>query len=80
MRALINRQLEVALSALLPGSRGLGNILLVLGLSILGGVYYQKQVFNRTADMGAALLALAGIGLLPTFYWQLVAKSGLRLC
>ncbi len=52
----------------------IGNILLVLGLSILvGGLYHKKQKFNRTAaGMGATLLALACIGLLiPTVYFHI---------
>ena len=56
----------------------IGNILLVLGLSILlGGLKYRRQVFNRTAaGMGATLLALASIGLImPTFHFYLL-KSG----
>jgi Ca2+:H+ antiporter len=50
----------------------IGNVLLVLGLSILvGGLYHKRQVFNRTAaGMGATLLALASVGLLmPTLYY-----------
>lgn len=53
----------------------IGNILLVLGLSILaGGFYYKRQTFNRTAaGLGATLLALATIGLLiPTVFYYLV--------
>ncbi|MGF1578941.1 MAG: calcium/proton exchanger [Gemmataceae bacterium] len=52
----------------------IGNVLLVLGLSILvGGTKYKKQTFNRTAaGMGATLLALASIGLLiPTVFYYL---------
>ena len=52
----------------------IGNILLVLGLSILlGGLKYQRQVFNRTAaGMGATLLALASIGLImPALYFHM---------
>jgi Ca2+:H+ antiporter len=52
----------------------IGNILLVLGLSILlGGLKFERQQFNRTAaSMGATLLALAAVGLLmPTlFFYQ----------
>jgi Ca2+:H+ antiporter len=51
-----------------------GNILLVLGLSILvGGLKYKRQTFNRTAaGMGATLLALASVGLLlPTLHYEL---------
>ncbi len=56
----------------------IGNILLVLGLSItVGGCYYQKQIFNRTAaSMGATLLALATAGLLmPTLYYHIFYAS-----
>jgi Ca2+:H+ antiporter len=44
----------------------IGNILLVLGLSILwGGLKHARQTFNRTAaGMGATLLALASVGLI----------------
>src|SRR5262245_21054707 len=51
-----------------------GNILLVLGLSILvGGLKYKRQIFNRTAaGMGATLLVLASVGLLlPTLHHEL---------
>jgi Ca2+:H+ antiporter len=51
----------------------MGNVLLVLGLSILaGGLRYKQQFFNRTAaSMGATLLALACVGLLmPTLYYE----------
>src|SRR5262245_34860909 len=50
----------------------IGNILLVLGLSVLaGGVRYRTQRFNRTAaGLGATMLALAATGLLvPTLFW-----------
>ena len=56
----------------------IGNILLVLGLSIVaGGLFHKKQFFNRTnASMGATLLALASIGLLvPAFYFY-IAQAG----
>lgn len=44
----------------------IGNILLVLGLSILaGGLKYRRQTFNTPAAMlGSTLLALSAIGLL----------------
>ena len=50
----------------------IGNILLVLGLSVLaGGVRYRTQRFNGTAaGLGATMLALAATGLLvPTLFW-----------
>lgn len=52
----------------------LGNVLLVLGASIVaGGLFKKKQTFNRTAaSMGATLLALASVGLLvPTLHYHL---------
>lgn len=59
----------------------IGNVLLVLGLSIaLGGMRYTRQEFNRTAaSMGATLLALASVGLIvPTLYYYLYrAGAGL---
>lgn len=56
----------------------IGNVLLVLGLSIFcGGFRYKRQVFNRTAaGLGATLLALASIGLvIPTIYFWLLQRS-----
>jgi Ca2+:H+ antiporter len=51
----------------------LGNILLVLGLSIIaGGMKYKHQKFNRTAaTMSATLMTLSAIGLLvpAVFHW-----------
>ncbi len=51
-----------------------GNILLVLGLSMfVGGLKHATQRFHRTAaSMGATLLALASIGLImPTLYYYM---------
>jgi Ca2+:H+ antiporter len=56
----------------------IGNVLLVLGLSILvGGLKYPRQTFNRTAaGMGSTLLALAAVSLLlPTLHYQLARVS-----
>jgi Ca2+:H+ antiporter len=51
----------------------LGNILLVLGVSILaGGMKHKNQKFNRTAaTMSATMMALSAIGLLipAVFHW-----------
>ena len=51
----------------------LGNILLVLGVSILaGGMKHKNQKFNRTAaTMSATLMALSAVGLLvpAVFHW-----------
>lgn len=56
----------------------LGNILLVLGLSILaGGIKHKNQKFNRTAaTMNATLMALSAIGLLvpAVFHWVTVGQ------
>src|SRR6266404_2289332 len=60
----------------------IGNVLLVMGASIVaGGLYYHKQQFNRTAaSVGATLLVLASIGLiLPAVYYHVLwVRSGLR--
>jgi Ca2+:H+ antiporter len=59
----------------------IGNVLLVLGMSILfGGLTHRRQEFNRTAaGMGATLLALASIGLImPTIYYYLF-RAGAHL-
>jgi Ca2+:H+ antiporter len=56
----------------------IGNILLVLGLSILlGGFKFPKQVFNRTTAMlGSTLLALSAIGLvMPAIFHYLVKNN-----
>ncbi|MGE0820887.1 MAG: calcium/proton exchanger [Candidatus Binatia bacterium] len=53
----------------------IGNVLLVLGLSIVvGGVKHQTQTFNRTAaGVGATLLTLSAIGLVvPAIFHFLV--------
>lgn len=52
----------------------IGNLLLVLGLSVLaGGVRYREQSFNRTnAGVGATLLAIACAALIiPTLFFYL---------
>ncbi|MEW6736526.1 MAG: calcium/proton exchanger [Acidobacteriota bacterium] len=58
----------------------IGNILLVLGLSILaGGVKFSTQTFNRTAaSLGATLLALSGIGLVvpAIFHYINITQGG----
>jgi Ca2+:H+ antiporter len=58
----------------------LGNILLVLGASMLaGGLKHRSQRFNRTAaTMSATLMALSAIGLLvpALFHWVTRGASG----
>ncbi|MBL9124317.1 MAG: calcium/proton exchanger [Planctomycetaceae bacterium] len=56
----------------------IGNVLLVLGLSMFaGGLRYKFQRFNRTAaSMGATLLTLATVGLImPTLYFYVFAAN-----
>jgi Ca2+:H+ antiporter len=57
----------------------IGNILLVLGLSVLlGGLKYPKQVFNKTAAMiGSTMLALSAIALvMPAVFHIIVQGKG----
>ena len=58
----------------------IGNILLVLGLSILaGGSKFREQKFNRTAaGLGSTLLALSVIALLVPALFHWVAEEKLR--
>ncbi len=55
----------------------IGNILLVLGLSMLvGGMRYKRQRFNATAaGMGASLLLLAAIGLVVPALFHFMASG-----
>lgn len=56
----------------------IGNVLLVLGLSVLvGGLKYPKQIFNKTAAMlGSTMLALSAVALLmPAVFHLLVANK-----
>jgi Ca2+:H+ antiporter len=56
-----------------------GNILLVLGASMIaGGLKYEQQKFNQTAaGMGASLLLLAAVGLIiPALFHMTAAGSG----
>lgn len=57
----------------------IGNILLVLGLSMVaGGLRYQRQRFNPTAaGMGASLLFLSAVGLVvPALFHFTAAEQG----
>ncbi|PYT06277.1 MAG: cation transporter [Acidobacteria bacterium] len=58
----------------------LGNLLLVLGASVLaGGLKHRSQKFNRTAaTMSATLMALSAIGLLmpALFHWVTRGTAG----
>ncbi len=55
----------------------IGNILLVLGLSILlGGLKYPRQVFNRTAAMlGSTMLTLSAVALLMPAVFHIIARG-----
>jgi Ca2+:H+ antiporter len=55
----------------------IGNVLLVLGLSILlGGLKYPRQKFNQTAaSLGSTLLALSGIGLLIPAIFHFIVRG-----
>ncbi len=81
-------ELIIALYALREGLHGvvkasitgsiIGNVLLVLGLSMVGGgMRYSIQLFNRSAaSMGASLLLLSAIGLVvPTVFHALAAPD-----
>lgn len=77
--ALKNGLYEVV-KASLTGSI-IGNILLVLGLSILtGGLKYERQKFNGTAAvMGATLMTLSAIGLVIPDMYHLLAGAQARI-
>jgi Ca2+:H+ antiporter len=73
-------QMYSIVKASLTGSI-IGNILLVLGASILaGGLFHKRQEFNRTAaSMGTTLLALAVVGLIvPSVFYYLLQQSAER--
>jgi Ca2+:H+ antiporter len=55
----------------------IGNVLLVLGLSVLvGGLKFAQQTFNRTAaGLGATLLALSAVGLVVPALFHLVVRG-----
>lgn len=71
--------LSEVVKASLTGSI-LGNLLLVLGASVLaGGLKHRSQKFNRTAaTMSATLMALSAIGLLmpALFHWVTHGTAG----
>ena len=73
----LHRGLHDVVKASITGSI-IGNVLLVLGLSVLaGGLKYDRLRFNPTAaSTGATLLALSAIGLLvPALFHRVVAGS-----
>jgi Ca2+:H+ antiporter len=80
-------ELIIALAALHEGLQGvvkasltgsiIGNVLLVLGLSMLaGGLRHERQRFNPTAaGMGASLLLLAAVGLIVPALFHFTASG-----
>jgi len=73
----LHKGLHDVVKASITGSI-IGNVLLVLGLSILcGGLRYERQTFNRTAaGVGSTLLALSASGLLvPALLHQIVSRQ-----
>lgn len=77
----LSKGLDEVVKASITGSI-IGNILLVLGLSILaGGLKHPQQKFNPTAAMiGSTMLALSAIGLLlpAVFHFLVVGKPNVR--
>ncbi len=76
--AALRSGLHDVVKASLTGSI-LGNILLVLGVSMVaGGLKYERQKFNQTAaGMGASLLLLAAVGLIiPALFHFTAADRG----
>jgi Ca2+:H+ antiporter len=72
----LRRGLHEVVKASITGSI-IGNILLVLGLSVLaGGLKFDRQSFNRTAaGMGSTLLALSAIALVVPALFHIVARG-----
>lgn len=74
------RGLDSVVKASVTGSV-IGNLLLVLGASLLaGGIRYPTQRFNRTAAGSAAtLMVLAAVALvIPAIFHQVVGESDIR--
>ncbi len=72
----LSKGLEGVVKASITGSI-IGNLLLVLGLSLLsGGAKFKEQKFNRTAaSMSATALTMAAIALLiPTVFHQVAGQ------
>jgi Ca2+:H+ antiporter len=79
--AALREGLHDVVKASLTGSI-LGNILLVLGASMIaGGMKYERQKFNQTAaGMGASLLLLAAVGLIiPALFHFTAADRGVKI-
>ena len=79
--AALREGLHDVVKASLTGSI-IGNILLVLGASMIaGGVKYERQKFNQTAaGMGSSLLLLAAVGLIiPALFHFTAADRGVKI-
>ncbi|MEK7337645.1 MAG: calcium/proton exchanger, partial [Nitrospirota bacterium] len=79
--AALREGLHDVVKASLTGSI-LGNILLVLGVSMVaGGLKYERQKFNQTAaGMGSSLLLLAAVGLIiPALFHFTAADRGVTI-
>ncbi|MDQ1291867.1 MAG: Ca2+:H+ antiporter, partial [Nitrospirota bacterium] len=79
--AALREGLHDVVKASLTGSI-LGNILLVLGASMVaGGLKYERQKFNQTAaGMGSSLLLLAAVGLIiPALFHFTAADRGVTI-
>jgi Ca2+:H+ antiporter len=79
--AALREGLHDVVKASLTGSI-LGNVLLVLGASMLaGGLRYERQKFNQTAaGTGASLLLLAAIGLIiPALFHFTASDRGVAI-
>jgi Ca2+:H+ antiporter len=79
--AALREGLHDVVKASLTGSI-LGNILLVLGASMIaGGMKYERQKFNQTAaGMGSSLLLLAAVGLIiPAPFHFTAADRGVKI-
>jgi len=77
----LRRGLDGVVKASLTGSI-IGNLLLVLGASLLaGGIKYPVQRFNRTvAGSGSTLMVLASVGLLiPALFHSIVGPGKSKL-
>ena len=75
----LSRGYHDVVKASLTGSI-IGNVLLVLGVSIVaGGARREKQLFDRTsATAGSTLLALAAIGLIVPAMFHLATQAALH--
>lgn len=76
----LQKGLHEVVKASLTGSI-IGNVLLVLGLSIFtGGIRYEKQIFNRTASsLGSTLLALSTIALVVPAIFDFVVNESVKV-